>query len=30
MNNNEIWESIKKAFKVTLDKVDNHYMFLSR
>ena len=27
MNNNEIWESIKKAFKVTLDKMDNHYMF---
>ena len=27
MNNNEIWESIKKAFKVTLEKLDNHYMF---
>ncbi|HIF36635.1 MAG TPA: DUF4282 domain-containing protein [Candidatus Thioglobus sp.] len=27
MNNNEIWESIKKAFKATLDKMDNHYMF---
>ena len=27
MNNNEIWESIKQAFKVTLDKMDNHYMF---
>lgn len=27
MNNNEIWESIKKAIKATLDKMDNHYMF---
>ena len=27
MDNNEIWESIKKAFKVTLEKLDNHYMF---
>ena len=27
MNNNEIWESIKKAFKLSVDKMDNHYMF---
>ena len=27
MNNNEILESIKKAFKLTIDKLDNHYMF---
>ena len=27
MNNNEILESIKKAFKYTLEKLDNHYMF---
>ena len=27
MNNNEIWESIKKASKLTLDKMNNHYMF---
>ena len=27
MNNNEIIESIKKAFRITLEKLDNHYMF---
>ena len=27
MNNNEIFESIKKAFKTTFEKLDNHYMF---
>ena len=27
MNNNEILDSIKKAFKLTIDKLDNHYMF---
>ena len=27
MNNNEILESIKKAFKITFEKLDNHYMF---
>ena len=27
MNNNEILESIKKAFKISVDKLDNHYMF---
>ncbi len=27
MNNNEILESIKKVFKLTLNKLDNHYMF---
>ena len=27
MNNNEILESIKKAFKLTMEKLDNHYMF---
>ena len=28
MNNNEILESIKKASKLALDKINNHYMFL--
>ena len=27
MNNNEILESIKKVFKITFEKLDNHYMF---
>jgi len=27
MNNNEILEGIKKAFKLTIEKLDNHYMF---
>ncbi len=27
MNNNEILEGIKKAFKLSIDKLDNHYMF---
>ncbi|MBT5407439.1 MAG: amino acid ABC transporter substrate-binding protein, partial [Gammaproteobacteria bacterium] len=27
MNSNEILESIKKAFKLTTEKLDNHYMF---
>ena len=27
MNNNEILESIKKAYKLTLEKLNNHYMF---
>ena len=27
MNNNEILEGIKKAFKLTVEKLDNHYMF---
>jgi hypothetical protein len=27
MNNNEILEGIKKAFKLSVDKLDNHYMF---
>ena len=27
MNNNEIIESIKKAFKISIEKLDNHYMF---
>ena len=27
MNNNEIIENIKKAFKLTIEKLDNHYMF---
>ncbi|MGB1805501.1 MAG: DUF4282 domain-containing protein [Candidatus Pseudothioglobus sp.] len=27
MNNNEVLESIKKAFKLTIEKLDNHYMF---
>ena len=27
MNNNEILESVKNAFKSTLEKLDNHYMF---
>ena len=27
MNNNEILDSIKKAFKLTTDKLVNHYMF---
>ena len=30
MNNNEVLESIKKAFKLTIEKLDNHYMFLSQ
>jgi len=27
MNNNEILESIKKAIKLSMDKLDNHFMF---
>ena len=27
MNNNEVLESIKRAFKLTIEKLDNHYMF---
>ena len=27
MNNNEVLESIKKAFKFSMEKLDNHYMF---
>ncbi len=27
MNNNEIWESIKKALNALANKLDNHYMF---
>ena len=27
MNKSEIIESIKKAFKLTIEKLDNHYMF---
>ena len=27
MNNNEIIESIKKAFRISIEKLDNHYMF---
>ena len=27
MNNNEIWESIKKALDTIANKLDNHYMF---
>ena len=30
MNNNEILEGIKKAFKLSVDKLDNHYMFYLR
>ncbi len=27
MNNNEIWEGIKKTFNAVVKKLDNHYMF---
>ena len=27
MNKNEVLESIKKAFKFSMEKLDNHYMF---
>jgi hypothetical protein len=27
MNNNEILKGIKKAFKLSMDKLDNHYVF---
>ena len=27
MDNNEIWESIKKAFKVSMEKLNSNYVF---